>query len=111
MSCNICHAPILVAHQFLDVNKPDSITQTDHLDPIIERVCPAKLHQPYFRNVVQLDRKFEGIVAKGLVHAGRGMFLSSHWKIMGGMALCYQQEEIDASTGLTKYSVFPSLKG
>lgn len=104
MSCNICHTPILVDHRYLNVNEPNMITQTDHLDPIVAQVCPTKIHQPYFRKVVQLDRKFEGIVPNGLVHAGRGSFISSHWDIAGGMALYYHQEEMD-DTGLTKSCV------
>jgi hypothetical protein len=104
MSCNICHTPILVDRRYLNLNEPNMITQTDHLEPIVGHVCPPKVHQPYFRKVVQLDYKFEGIVAKGLVHAGRGRFISSYWDIVGGMALYYQQEEVDSS-GLTKSCV------
>ena len=107
MSCNICHAPILVDHRYLDPNELNMVSQTDHLDPIVARVCPAKQHQPYFRTVVQLDRKYEGIVLNGLVHAGRGSFISSHWEIVGGMALFYRQEERNDS-GATASCVLSS---
>ena len=95
MSCNICHTPILVDAQFLDPNDMSTVTQTDHLDPIVEQVCPAKTHQPYFKSVIQIDRRFEGVVLRNLVHAGRGLFIGSHWGIMGGMALPLKQEEIN----------------
>ena len=90
----------------MNVNEPNMITQTDHLQPIVGQACPSKVHQPYFRKVVQLDWKAEGIAAKGLVHAGRGSFISTYWDIIGGMALFYQQEEVDDS-GVTRSCVIP----
>lgn len=106
MSCNICHTPILVDRRYLDPKEPNMISQTDHLQPIVGHVCPEKVHQPYFGKVVQLDWKAEGIVAKALVHAGRGGFISTYWDIIGGMALFYQQEELDES-GVTRSCVMP----
>ena len=94
MSCNVCHTPILVHEKFLNPSDMDNVTQNDHLDPIVQQVCPPNTHQPYFRNVIQIDRRFEGIVFHHLNHAGRGLFLSSHWMITGGMALVLKQEEI-----------------
>ena len=94
MSCNICHTPILVDEKFLDHSDSGTITQTDHLQPIVAKVCPPRVHQRYFRDVVQMDRRFQGVVLSGVAHAGRGLFFSSHWKIIGGMALCLKQEEI-----------------
>jgi hypothetical protein len=104
MSCNICHTPILVNPQFLDPDDIKTVTQKDHLDPIVEQVCPSKIHQPYFKSVIQLDRKCEGVVLNGLSHAGRGLFFSSHWKITGGMGLCLKQEDI--KDGISTCSVF-----
>jgi hypothetical protein len=94
MSCNICHCPILVGNQFLNPEQPNSITQRDHLHPIVAKVCPPKIHQKYYKNFVQMDHRFVGIVGEGVEHAGRGLFLSSHWNIAGGMALVQPQEEI-----------------
>ena len=86
MSCNICHAPILVAREFLNY---DRVTQEDHL-PIVNQVCRPKHHQPYFRDVTWLDHKFEGIVGYNTVHAGRGVF----WMHLdGGVATVIFQEE------------------
>jgi hypothetical protein len=105
MSCNICHTPILVSKQFLDPNDMETVTQTDHLDPIVQQVCPAKTHQPYFRTVIHLDRRMEGLVGSNPAHCGKGLFLSGFWKIMGGCALALKQEDI--SDGLSSSSVYP----
>src|SRR5579862_1858804 len=105
MSCNICHAPILVDKRYLDPRDMDMVSQEDHLDPIVKQVCPPN-HQSYFRDVVQLDRRMEGIALQGLVHAGLGLFISSHWEIMGGSANAYKQEELDTE-GSTMTSVLP----
>ena len=94
MSCNICHAPILVAPQFLNPARMDRITQEDHLLPIVAQVCPVRDHQPYFRDVTWLDHKFEGIVGHDSVHAGRGVFISRNWIYLdGGMPTAVYQEE------------------
>jgi len=94
MSCNICHAPILVAPQFLNPTRMDRVTQKDHLLPIVNQVCPEKDHQPYFRDVMWLDYKFEGIVGYDTVHAGRGVFISRNWiHLDGGMPTAIYQEE------------------
>jgi len=96
MSCNICHAPILVAQQFLNPARMDRVTQEDHLLPIVNQVCPARDHQPYFRDVTWLDYKFEGIVGYDTVHAGRGVFISRNWiHLDGGMPTAIYQEETD----------------
>jgi len=107
MSCNICHTPILVNPQFLNPNNIEKVTQKDHLDPIVEQVCPSKIHQPYFKSVIQLDRRSEGVVLNQLAHAGRGLFFSGHWKIAGGMALGLKQEDI--KDGISTCSVFKRL--
>ena len=94
MSCNICHAPILVSLQFLNPARMDRVTQEDHLLPIVNQVCPARDHQPYFRDVTWLDYKFEGIVGYDTVHAGRGVFISRNWiHLDGGMPSDIYQEE------------------
>lgn len=108
MSCNICHTPILVDEKFLDPDDIATVTQKDHLDPIVEQVCPAKIHQPYYKKVIQLDRRSEGVVLAGLSHAGRGFFLSSHWRIAGGMAQGLKQEDI--TNGISQCSVYPRLR-
>lgn len=105
MSCNICHTPILVDEKFLDPNDLESVTQEDHLLPIVEKVCPARTHQPYFKNAIQIDRRAEGVVLVGLAHAGRGLFIGSHWKIVGGIALAFKQEDI--TNGVSVCSVNP----
>ena len=103
MSCNICHTPILVDPDSL---VPDRVTQDDHLEPIVERVCPAK-DQEYFRNVVQLDRQMEGVVMDDAIHQGRGVFCSQRWKICGQMAnVCFQERVAD---GITTSNVLPFL--
>jgi hypothetical protein len=101
MSCNICHTPILVHSNFLDPRDPSSITQDDHLEPIFSKVCPPASHQQYFKNVVQLDRRLEGVKLNELVHAGRGVFMSTQFRICGGCANIVKQEEVspDGITG------------
>jgi hypothetical protein len=94
MSCNICHTPILVHSNFLDPRDPGSITQDDHLEPIFSKVCPPASHQQYFKNVVQLDRRLEGVNLNELVHAGRGVFMSTQFRICGGCANIVKQEEV-----------------
>jgi len=91
MSCNICHCPILVHPDYLE---PDATTQDDHLDPIVEQVCPPKDHQQYYRSVIQLDRRFEGIVVRNVPHFGLGNFGTTHFRGMGGMSMVMHQEEI-----------------
>src|SRR5271156_691734 len=101
MSCNICHTPILVHPHFLDPNDPGSITQTDHLEPIVSTIFPRDPRGPdsqngkYYEKAVMLTRQYEGVVMQKLNHAGRGLFLSSHWQIIGGMALALWQEQPD----------------
>jgi hypothetical protein len=73
----------------------DILTQTDHLNPILNIVCPSDDHQKYFRSVVQIDRRFEGVVMRDVVHAGKGLFISSPWNILGSMPTGIKQEEID----------------
>ena len=107
MSCNICHAPILVDKRYLNPTEMDMVTQTDHLDPIVKQACPPA-HQHYFREVVQLDRRMEGVVMKDVVHAGLGVFLCRQWLIVGGSANAIKQEELDQE-GSTMTSVYPSL--
>ena len=101
MACTICRAPILVHEHYLEMR---SVTQVDHLDPIVAKVCPTA-HQPYFAKVMQLDRRFEGVVMGNLVHAGRGLFMSRTFEIMGGMANPLTQEEME--DGVTTNNVFP----
>ena len=112
MSCNICHTPILVHPPFLNAAAMDQVTQTDHLLPIVKEVCPTS-HQSYFRNMVQLDRKLEGIVLQDPVHMGRGVFCGTIWKIAdGGMANTLFQEEIrDGVTVNCVYHSFSLLIG
>ena len=93
MSCNICLCPILVHPAFLDPEDPGTITQKDHLDPIVEQVCPRK-HQHYYRSVIQLERRFEGIVVQNVQHFGLGLFGTSQFLNMGGMAMVMRQEEM-----------------
>ena len=95
MSCNICHTPILVHPTFLNPNRMDHVSQEDHLDPIVNQVCPITSHQAYFRKVVQIDRRFEGVVMQDVQHAGRGVFISNQWKIAGGTAQAIRQEEVN----------------
>jgi len=94
MSCNICHCPILVHPAFLDPKDPGTITQKDHLDPIVDQVCPPEHHQPYYRSIIQLDRRFEGIVVQNVQHFGLGVFGTSQFINMGGMAVVMRQEEM-----------------
>jgi hypothetical protein len=72
----------------------DHVSQEDHLDPIVDQVCPISSHQTYFRKVVQIDRRFEGVVMQDVQHAGRGVFISNQWKIAGGTAQAIRQEEV-----------------
>jgi hypothetical protein len=92
MSCNICHTPILVDQAFLNPNDLARVTQIDHLDPIVGKVCPTKLHQPYFRNVVHLDRRYEGLMLGDLVHSGRGRFMGRQWPIRETPLVIVQEE-------------------
>lgn len=108
MSCNICHTPILVSPQFLDPDNIKTVTQKDHLHPIVEQVCPSRIHQPYFKSVIQLNRRSEGVVLNELAHAGRGLFFSTHWQIIGGMGLCHKQEDI--KDGISTCSVFKRFR-
>jgi hypothetical protein len=94
MSCTICHCPILVADKFLDPRDSETITQTDHLQPVVAKVCPPRMHQSYYKRFVQMDPKVPGIVCDGVAHAGRGLFFSTQWNVVGGMAFCSKQEDI-----------------
>jgi hypothetical protein len=105
MSCNICHTPILVDRRYLNPIDKGMITQLDHLDPIVARVCPIKEHQPYFRKVVHIDCRHEGIVMPDLVHAGLGVFMSHQWSIIpGGLMIRTCQEDVSLD-GVTSKSV------
>jgi hypothetical protein len=98
MSCNICHAPILVAPEFLNPNRMRMVTQEDHLLPIVSQVCPARDHQPYFRDTTWLDCKYEGVAGYNTLHAGRGVFISRNWLLIeNGVPAAIFQEEIDGS--------------
>jgi hypothetical protein len=90
----------LVNPDFLDARDPASVTQTDHLEPIFSRVCPPAGHQQYFNKKVQLDRRLEGVVLEDLVHAGRGMFMTTQFRICGGCANVVKQEDI-TQNGIT----------
>ena len=98
MSCNICHAPILVHPRFLDPLRIEMVTQMDHLNPIVDKVCPPGPHQDYFRSMVLFERHIEGILMPDSVHAGRGLFICNPWKITGGVATVVKQEEMDGRT-------------
>jgi len=101
MSCNICHTPILVHPYFLDPTDLDSITQTDHLDPIVSTIFPRDPRGPgsqngtYYEQVTMLSRQHEGVALQKVNHAGRGLFLCSEFQILGGVAMALWQEQLE----------------
>jgi hypothetical protein len=100
MSCNICHCPILVHHHFLDPQRPELITQDDHLDPIVQKIL-SEPHREYYASFHGLDLAMEGIVGIGTEHLGRGLFVSSHWPIVGGIATAGSQEDVVDGTTMS----------
>jgi hypothetical protein len=107
MSCNICHTPILVHPHYLD-ESVSSVTQMDQLTATFKQACPPA-HQHYFRDFVQLDTKWEGLVAQDLMHSGLGMLLSRQYVSSEGFPLAVSQEEIDEE-GTTRNSVWELVR-